>query len=302
VAAARLSPDRAKDAVADAIFDRNPNLRNAAFAAAQVIASQRVPRVKDPFAVPDGPLSVRTLLDEMIPSGFTPKERLAALVAIEQPLTRAALDAVRTSPERAMLIADALLARSDAPALAPFTDDIESVPQADREQAEQAVRRIAQALAPAFIALVRHPSIDLRVRAIRVLARETDSQSTLAVVDGLSDENETVQRATLTALADMHTDASTRALSTLLAHNENWALRVRAAQALGNTPPMGSANEAQVALTNAARHDSFALVRQRAVESLFRISPQNARATLEIVAKEDPEPRVKETARRLLGN
>jgi HEAT repeat protein len=90
-----------------------------------------------------------------------------------------------------------------------------------------------------------------------------------------------------------------RAVASLLAKSPNWALRVRAARALGSIGTRAGV-EAIEALQRAAQKDDYALVRQSACESLAKIAPSQARAVLQKVAAEDPEPRVRENAKKLL--
>jgi tetratricopeptide (TPR) repeat protein/HEAT repeat protein len=297
VALARLEPERARTAVAAAVFDPSPALRKAAFAAAVLASNRDAKRIADPLAVPAGSLDVRDIIETMVPSGFGPRERAAALVALEPQLVKASLDAARTSPERASLLADALLARPDGPGFAPFTDGLESLPPAERKRADDVASRIAAAVAPGFVSLVRHPSSELRIRAVRVLARDVAPASQEAVVDALGDDDESVQRAALAVLGDASSTAAVHAVARMLSREDRWAVRVRAARMLGGMPAAGSDPRALEALLRAAREDKYALVREAAVEALGKLAPDKARAVLETVHKDDPEPRVREAAR-----
>ncbi len=299
VALARLDRERAKEPVAEALLDPNPAVRKAALAAAVILAGGNE-RSPDPFAVPESGVDVRTILQGQVPSHSTPAERVRALELLEQPLTAAALQAVRTSPERAQLLADAILAGSGHPAFAPFTDDIAELTEADRLKAEQAAARIAAAVSPAYVMLARHPSVELRSRALRVLAREPTAAARQAIVDALGDDDESVQRTALSLLGEIGSDDAIEAVAAILGKSTSWAFRLQAARALGTLPAGRASRTAIEALSHAARQDTYALVRQAAIESLAHIAPEQARSVLSSVAAQDSEPRVKEVARRLL--
>jgi HEAT repeat protein/predicted Zn-dependent protease len=301
VALARLAPAKARAAVAESLFDPNPTVRKAAIAASVVLVAPETARGPDAFAVPDSIVDVRALLEAMVPQARSPSQSAQALVALEEPITRAAVDGARTSPERAMLIADAVLARPSGPGLAPYTDELDKMPDAERTKAEQAAARIAKALAPAFSSLLRHPMTELRIRAVRLIARVDDPASHEAIVDALTDDDEAVQRAALAVLAEVRSEAAVQQVSKLLAGNANWALRVRAARALGSLPSARTDPGAVASLSRAAQHDKFALVRQASLEALAKLSPTDARAVLERAAESDPEPEVRQGARKLLG-
>lgn len=299
-ALARLDPSRARSVIAESLFDPNPAVRKAAQVSAVVIGAREVKRASDPFAVPDGSIEVRTILAALLPEARKPEQLAQALVTLEEPITRAAIDAARTSPERAMHVADSVLARADGPALAPFTDALESVPEAERNKAREAASRLTKALGPAFLSLARHPMTELRIRAVRLLARTDDPKAHEAVVEALADHDEAVQRATLAVLSEVRSEAAVRAVTRILDSDANWALRVRAARALGSFQPGIGQSAAVAALSRAGRDDKFALVRQASLESLARLSPSEARSALEAAAKSDPEPGVREAARKLL--
>ena len=86
-----------------------------------------------------------------------------------------------------------------------------------------------------------------------------------------------------------------------MASSSNWALRLRAARALGSLKAAQADKEAVASLSKAAREDKFALVRQACMEALAKLSPADARPVLEAAAKSDPEPEVRASAGKLLG-
>jgi tetratricopeptide (TPR) repeat protein/HEAT repeat protein len=300
VALSRLDPERAKPLIADALFDGNPSLRKAALAAALVVATGQFKRAGDPWDVPDGSIDVRVMIEKLQPSGYDATDRARTLVALEEQFTRAAMQAVRTSPDRASLVADAFLARGQEPALAPLTDGLDQVDATLRKQTEEAASRIMSNVAPAFVDLVRHPSSDLRIRAIRVLARQSTPEAQRAVIDALQDDDESVQRAALGVLGERGSREGVEALSTTLAESPVWSLRVRAAKALGQLPAGRAPTEAVAALSKAARQDSYALVREAALSSLAKVAGAGAKSVLSEAAAKDDEPAIRELAKKLL--
>jgi HEAT repeat protein len=301
LALSHLDPARARIPVAEALFDSNPSVRRAAFAASALQVTKQAKRSTEPFAVPDSMVDVRAIIENMIPTPASPSQRVRALIALEEPITRAAVDATRTSPERAMLVADALLSRPNAPGLAPFTDGVEGLTAAEATKVEEVCGRITKALSPAFGALLRHPLTDLRIRAVRVLAKVNDPASHEAIVDALTDDDEAVQRAALAVLSEIRSEAATKAVAKILAGNPNWALRVRAARALGSLKSAQPDRDAVASLSRAAKDDKFALVRQASMEALAKLSPSDARPVLEAIANSDPEPEIRRAAKNLIA-
>jgi HEAT repeat protein len=111
-----------------------------------------------------------------------------------------------------------------------------------------------------------------------------------------------VDRAALAALGARSSSAALQAASQALArHDDRFALRVLAAQALGRLGSGGGAEEAARGLRDAAAHDSYALVREAALTSLASFDPAGARALAAQMVASDPEPRVRDAARAMLS-
>jgi hypothetical protein len=89
------------------------------------------------------------------------------------------------------------------------------------------------------------------------------------------------------------------AVGRVLEANESWALRVLAAQALGRLGSAGAGAEASRRLVAAATRDTYALVRQAALEALAAFDVPAARALGATMATSDAEPRVREAARAI---
>jgi HEAT repeat protein len=129
------------------------------------------------------------------------------------------------------------------------------------------------------------------------------------VVAALGDSNEAVQRVALSAVGGPRVggqvapgdERAVAAAAKILATHEAWAIRILAARALGRLgglSPAGAAG-ASPRLAEAAAGDTYALVRQAALESLASFDPAGARVVALRLATTDPEPRVREAATAL---
>ncbi len=256
-------------------------------------------QAREVLPVPEGSLDVDVLLDALVPREVSDAGRAAAITKFAEPLQRAALAALRTSGGRARAVLDALGTGSGE--LLPF------VPRGATGPAADAARAISKALEPSLIPLARHPDPDIRARALVLVAHAPSDEAAQAVVGGLEDGNEAVQRVALAAVATPRADgsavpASARAVAAvgkLLATHESWAMRVLAAQAMGRLGHAGAGPDAVARLTDAATKDSYALVRQAALEALATFDASAARTLAARVAAGDPEPRVRDAARAI---
>jgi HEAT repeat protein len=143
----------------------------------------------------------------------------------------------------------------------------------------------------------------MRARALALLGHWADDAAVDAVVGGLEDPVEEVRRVALASLGTtssggvvaQSTSRAVQALGGILQRDDNWAMRVLAAQALGR---LGQTDRAGAAaqLTGAITHDAYALVREASLEALASFDPNGARPMARTVAATDPEPRVREAA------
>ncbi|MFS8070285.1 MAG: HEAT repeat domain-containing protein, partial [Byssovorax sp.] len=168
------------------------------------------------------------------------------------------------------------------------------------KQVDAAVESLAAAVVPGFVALERHPDVEVRTRAVELLARRAEREAQAAAIDALSDPDESVRRTALSAIGPVKHAPTVAAVARLLQTSTSWPLRVRASEALGRLG-QGSADPAVVeTLSAAARTDSYALVRESAARALAPIDRARAKPVLEELAAKDPEPRVRQTATELL--
>ncbi len=293
------------EAIAGGLFSTEEALRSAAASAAVVLATRGYKRTREALPVPDGPLTVRDVLLGLAPDPSSPKERAEALIALAPALRKAALAAVSTSPDRARVVADALLAGGDKPSLAPLLDGRDKLDDKLEKPALDAIESIAAAVVPGFVALVRHPEAPVRTRAVELSARRPEPEAQAAVIDALSDPEESVRRAALSSLGPVKHAATVNAVAKLVKEAPSWPLRVRAAEALGRLGLSSSATAESKAmilatLSAAAKEDSYALVREAAVRALAPVDKAAAKAVLQEIAAKDVEVRVRETAKELL--
>jgi hypothetical protein len=296
------------EAIAAAVFSPDESLRATAALAATALATHTYRRTREALPVPEGPLTLREVLAGLGPDAYGPAERAAALVALGPALRSAAVAAVSTSPDRARVVADAMLSNAQRGklGLAPFTSDT-LPPSPATAPVDEAIEAIAEAVVPGFVALERHPEVDVRTRAVELLARRPEPEAQAALVDALGDPDEGVRRAALSAVGAIPSERLVEAVAALVKDSPSWPLRVRAAEALGR---LGARHGAAAppppilvsTLATAAQHDGFALVREAAARALASVDPAAARPVLSELAKGDVEPRVREAATELLAS
>jgi tetratricopeptide (TPR) repeat protein len=257
-------------------------------------AARRWAEARDPLRVPEGTLDVDALLDALATApALEPAAATAVLARFAGPIERAALTALHTSADAALVVLDAL--GSGRGELRPF------VAAGDTGPAAEAARPVVSAIAPGVLPLASHPDAAVRARAVAVAGELPGDAAAATVIGALEDPSEAVQRAALAALATGPEGAAAARsgavarVSAFLAQHPSWALRVLAARALGRLGAAGAPGAA-APLAAAATHDGWALVRQAALEALAQADPSGAREVAARLEGSDPEPRVRETA------
>ncbi len=301
LALARTRSPSAKTAVANALVGPDVELRAAASDAALVLATRDYRAPADVLPMPEGRIEVRTVLEELRPTGFTADDRARAVANLEKELVDAAVTAVRSGPEGASVVADALLGRNGKPTFAPLTDDLDTASPDARAAADATLERVAAALVEPFLLLTHHPSADVRAHAIRVLSYRPEDAARAAVVAALDDKDASVQRAALASLSRTRDDRALDAVIKLSETAGDWPMRERATRALGALVNGPRADAAIAALATVAGRDPIAFVRESAVRALRGAPGDKASRSLESVARADPEPRVRELAKSLLS-
>jgi len=294
----RLNSARAPRAIADALSSPDPRISRAGGDAALVWATASYRKPKEPLPAPEGALDVRRLIDGLRPSGYLGSERVAALEKLSGPLSSAFARAASVSPERARSVAALLVVDPGQLPFAPLTANAEFTP-AEQARLEALARELGKALLPTFAALARHPSPEVRLFALRFLGHRAEPAAKAAVGAALKDDLGAVRRAALATLDASDPEAATGVIA-LLEVEPDWALRALAAETLGRVAAGSSNAQAVAALSQRASKDSFALVREAALESLVLVDPGAAKRVLQVSHDSDPEPRVKARAQALL--
>ena len=285
--------------LARSLLGEDPDLRRAAMAASTALSTGEYRRTGAALPVPDGGIVLGDVLRGLAPSGYSRQEQAAALGALRDSLTKAALAAVATSPERARVVAELTLTNLepliDGPTGEPFPADA-------RTELNATAAAIAKASVTGFVALTRHPSVEMRKRAIEFLATRPEPEARAALVAAVSEADPDVCKTALGAVTGEVGAEAIVAMVKLLATSDSWSLRARAAEALGRleAPADESARRQRLtALEKAATDDPYALVREAALVGLAHSGESRVSAILAKVAKDDPEPRMRELATEL---
>lgn len=293
------SNDDVGQLLARALLGEEAALRRTAMAAATALTTGRYQRGPTAFPVPDGVVDVADVLDGLTPSNYTKIDQARALVGLREPLTKAALAAVATSPERARIVAE--LTITGLMPLLESTDDA-PLPNALKQQLADTTEAIAKASVTGFVALSRHPSESVRKQAIEFLARRSEPQARAAVVSTLTEDDPGVSKAALSAIGDARDPKTVAAVIALATKAQSWSLRAHAARALGSIARDGDQKSAaEAALRDAAKEDGYALVREAALRGAAARGGTFARQLLNEVATVEREPRLVELARQLLA-
>jgi cellulose synthase operon protein C len=297
LALAELQAPQAPAAIAEALTGPDPKLREIAAAAAGAWSTKSFRAPSQPLPPPDGRVDVREVLDGLRPGPYSTKERTDALEQLAPELARAAAAAARSSPERARAVIEALGLLPQSPPVPALTGDATG---AELARAERVMSGIASGLVPALAGLTQHPYAPVRVAAVEFLGARPEPEARDALVLTLKDRDAAVRRAALSAVP-LNDAAVTAAVAVRLANESDWALRVAAAETLGRMA-RASAAEAAPALARAAVNDPYAMVREASARALMRLDPAAASSVLRRLHETDPEPRVRDTAWKLLGN
>lgn len=286
----RGGDDRALDALVEALFDPDSTLHTASAAA---LANPEGTEDR-PFTVPAGDAAayVGGLLET---SGSHPVDLTPILGRVES----AAREALHGPVERVLTALTLLRPVGDLPiGIGALTANIGSWPEEARNTARARLQRLGASLAADLQSLSRHPEPQVREHAVLLVARAADpSVAGEALVTALSDANERVVRAALSAVGPEHRDVE--GLIDRTAHlsrqSDEWSTRLRAVQSLARLgDPAGVEPLIQI-----LREDRYAFVREGAATALGALGGPRALEALG-TASEDPEPRVRAAAQRAL--
>lgn len=241
--------------------------------------------------VPEGHLDTGELLESALPREAASLMAPLSLVELAGPLEEAALLAVRTSSDKALIVARALTARDGAPAFGALTERIDQAPAPLAADAERVARAITARVAPAFATLAHHDDPRLRAASVSVLGLLPDDPTARGLVrEALSDPAPAVQNAAFEALGRGSHSAQRLALADVLSTFPGWRERLRAAKALGGLPRAQDDASASVqrALERARDGDASRLVRDAARKALEQTA--RAKAAAQGGTRLDPEP------------
>jgi tetratricopeptide (TPR) repeat protein len=296
LALSELQVPEAADAVAEALLDGDPELRAVAAVAAAALTTKVYRAPPDTLPAPDGRIDLVEVLRALRPGPYSARERVDALEKLVPELSRAGAAMALSSPERARSVVEALGLGPEGSPLPALVGDAEGN---DKERAARAVGRIATGLVPIVRGLTRHPYTPVRVTAVEFLGLRSEPEAREAVAGAVNDAEPGVRRAALAAIRSSDA-AMIAAVSTRLAVEEDWGLRVAMAEALGRAG-QGAPAVASEALARALVRDDYALVREAAGRARFAVDPQGSRPVLQRAAEHDAEPRVREALWKLLG-
>ncbi len=258
-------------------------------------AGSAASKPRDPLTLPDEPLDAEATLSALVPVDLPLEDRVAAATRFSAAISRAGLDALGTSGTRALAVLRSL--GDGGGELLPLLGRDEDAAGA------KVARSIETTMEPGILPLVHHPDVEMRVQALAVLSGQTSDAAEKARIDALSDPSEQVRRIALSTSStggSAHAAASATAVSAVghvLERDDNWSMRVLAAEALGR---MGAGNpNASAMLAHAAQNDSFALVREAALLALAKVDDAAGKRIAAERATHDAEPRVRETAGKL---
>jgi len=276
------------------------SLRQAAVGGLSLLATKGAGETKleslaTALPAPDEDVDAESTLEQLVPRKVAAKDRAAALVAFADPLKRSAASALSTSTERARAVLDALGTRDGG--FEPFLAANEDAP--DLAPARAKAREIAAAVEASVVALSRHPDPAVRTKAIVMLARSKSDIAASAIAEAVTDPNEAVERVALASIT--HAEPKTVvAVAKVMRSHESWAMRVLAAQALGRLGAAGNGREETTRqLKEAAQKEPYALVREAALLALASYDKAEAARVAQALAASDPEPRVRETAKKI---
>jgi tetratricopeptide (TPR) repeat protein len=297
-AAGKTIPSEVGSLLSRSLLGDEPELRKTAMQAATAITVGSYRRDGAELPVPQGAVIVSDVLRELAPRGYTPAEQSDALAALQQPLTKAALAAVATSPEQARIVAELTLAQ-----LTPLIDlDAgAALEEPVKKKLATTSDAVAKASVNGFVALSRHPSLEVRKRAVEFLAHRPEPEAHKALIDALDGADVDVCKAALASLGATQSEETTLAVVKVLEKSDSWSLRVHAAEALGQVG-LGDGEgraAAEKALDAAATADSYTLVREAAVRAVAKRGGAFAKALLAKVASADAEPRLRDLAKTL---
>jgi tetratricopeptide (TPR) repeat protein len=298
IALSRLGVPAVRHEIADAFMIPEPSVQRAAVSAAMIMATGAYRAPRDPLALSasDTKIDVRALIEELCPVDYTPDERALAFSELSSELSRAAVASVQSSAERASAVMDTLMAGGTRVGFGPLLLDLDRVKPEFADKARRGAEAIAASVVEPVVALMNHPSAEVRTRVVQFLATRSENIAKRALIQALRDPDERVERAAIEGAEHRGGSEAMEAIAGLLKSSGSWPVRLRAASALGNGDAAARPAPVLDALSRAARTDTHALVREAAVIALNRLDRQVALPVLRAMAQSDPEVRLRQLA------
>jgi len=296
-----IADPRAQQALAQAIFGADATLRSAAGAA---LARSSRDTSSAALPTPAVPVSTRAYVARLIELEATPVAGAVELAAHIDALADGARDALAGPIERVRAALDVLSSGSGpGVGLGTLSASLDGWPEAQRTAGRAALVELGRALLPALLGAAQHPDASVRSAAIRTLARVDAPDAHSAVSAALDDSVSAVRRTAIDVVSASDGEEAVSRVARLARSGDDWALRARAAVALGRFLDGNEASTriARAALLDALRDDSYAFVREAAAGAVAAGADADTRAALSTAASSDPEPRVRSAAQRALA-
>ncbi len=308
-----LDDTDAVEILVEAMFDSQLPQRKAAAAAVSQLVSRRssssadLRQAHEKLPVPTGNFGLSGYVSQLLARSEVVRGSDIQFSSLRNPITRAASDALRGPRERVLTALEVLRGEGDlAVGIRPLTDGIETWPRPAQDRARTELGYVARELISDFEHATKHPDVAIRSGAVRALAQMDASPARSVLAAAMRDSEPEVQRAALQVVGNQASKETVQVIVNIAESHAQWSMRRAAVAALGRiaTGRAPEANATELGATEAVirvlRNDSFAFVRQAAVVALRSIGGAAAVAPLRYARTEDPEPRVRDAARRAL--
>ncbi len=284
-------------ALAEAMFDSDAMLAEEAIRAAATMLDKGLGQAAEPLMTPDGKLELKAAFAGFLPADPRPELRISVLVALAPTLREVAKSAVALSPERASAVADAL---TSGEVFKSFSKAVE-LAEGSKERAKTATDSIRAEVIPGFVLLLNHPNAQVQAQAARVLSSSTSDEAARGLARTLSEGDDEQKRAALSAINVISSKELCDAVIALANSAPSWSIRSRAAAALASVRGDALVAQTVAALEKLAAGDSYALVRETALQALHGVAGKDAATFIRTRATEDSEEQVRKAAQTLIA-
>ncbi len=306
VSLAERAPERAKRYVARALFAKSSTERAAALSALGPLVGQTYDPPANWFEPHGYDPELETLLSAYFGTPTPPETMAKGLTTLRTELATVAAKRAARSKSETVAIVRSLMGSTDATGLGMAQIAARNGPPdaAWRDEVQRATSAASETVLPVVLSRLDHTDPRTTRALLRFLATRPEEPARAEMRRALSTARVDTQIAALQALAQA-TGSNRRNFMELvlerLSRSGDWAVRAQAARTLGAFESSDARTpRAFEALRRTAKEDDFALVREAALSALGSGSPA-ARKVLQHSAQHDPEERVRDTARKILG-